>query len=51
MNDDSRKGAKDAKFRESSKFICFAPLASWRENLCWRLFLETLIGRAEPLLR
>ena len=33
--DSSRKGAKQAKFGENNKILVFAPLASWRENLCW----------------
>ncbi len=34
IKDDSRKGAKDAKFGESSKIFLFAGLASWRDKLC-----------------
>jgi len=34
IKDNSRKGAKDAKFGKSSNIFFFAGLASWRENLC-----------------
>jgi hypothetical protein len=34
VNDDSRKGAKDAKFGEIEKSFLFAGLAYWREKLC-----------------
>jgi len=43
--DDSRKGAKDAKFGESSKNSFFAGLASWRENPCFIRSVEHFIGK------
>ncbi len=50
-NDDSRKGAKDAKFGESSKNSLFAGLASWRENPCFSRSVEHFIGKGLGLIR